>query len=266
MVSYSRMQSQNGILVIDDDNFGRADLVSRLEQAGHLVKVFDYEEPLLECLAEGDFGLIFLNLDLPQTNGIELMYKVRQRQPEAQMIALSSKIDLQSVVRAMRSGAIDYFLKPVDPEHALRRVSEILNAGRVQKRRREIILQMHRLIAELRQLSQAELGEASKVSSGPLLAGRLSLHPKTSLAYVDDRPVYLAPVTFTYLTALARHAPEPVSHENLVREAQGYVVSRFEARELTRWHIHELRRAIEPNPQKPRYIISVWDFGYRLAT
>ena len=181
------------------------------------------------------------------------------------MIVLSSKIDLQSVVKAMRSGACDYLLKPVDPEHALRRVSEIQNTGQVQKRRREILAQMHSLLAELQELSQMDSDSGAKTSSEPVQAGRFSLHPQTSLVYVEDRAVYLAPVTFTYLTVLARRTPHAVSHEDLVREAQGYDLRRMEARDLTRWHIHELRKAIEPSPENPRFIITERDFGYRLA-
>ena len=63
-----------------------------------------------------------------------------------------------------------------------------------------------------------------------------------------------------------RHAPEAVSFEALVKESQAYTLTRSEAREMVRWQIHALRKALEPDPRHPVYIITVRDFGYRLVT
>jgi DNA-binding response OmpR family regulator len=71
--------------------------------------------------------------------------------------------------------------------------------------------------------------------------------------------------TFAYLVTLIRHSPGPVSYETLVKESQGYQVHRLEAREITRRQIHELRRVLEENRRRLRYIMSIRDFGYRLA-
>jgi DNA-binding response OmpR family regulator len=51
-----------------------------------------------------------------------------------------------------------------------------------------------------------------------------------------------------------------------VAEAQGYTVTRAEAREMARWHVHELRKVLEEAPRHPRFIITVHDIGYRLIT
>lgn len=68
------------------------------------------------------------------------------------------------------------------------------------------------------------------------------------------------------MVSLLRHSPEPVTYEVLVREVQGYELSRAEARELARGQAHELRKAVEPDLKHPRYIITVRDMGYRLVT
>jgi len=62
-----------------------------------------------------------------------------------------------------------------------------------------------------------------------------------------------------------RHSPDPVPYEVLVKESQGYQeVTRIEAKEMTRWQIHELRKAFGDTTH-PRMIITVRDVGYRLV-
>ena len=77
--------------------------------------------------------------------------------------------------------------------------------------------------------------------------------------------VPLSPSTFDYLVTLARHAPTPVSYEALVMQSQGYELTRVEAQEMVRWRIHELRQALEPDPEHLQYVITVRGTGYRLA-
>jgi DNA-binding response OmpR family regulator len=83
---------------------------------------------------------------------------------------------------------------------------------------------------------------------------------------LEGRTILLPPSTFHFMVSLLRHSPQPVPYETLVREAQGYDTSRAEARELARGHVHELRKALEPDMKKPRYVITVRDVGYRLVT
>ena len=64
---------------------------------------------------------------------------------------------------------------------------------------------------------------------------------------------------------LARHTPDVVDYQTLVTEAQGYQIDRRQAQELAKWHIHELREALEPNPDEPRHVLNVRGTGYRLV-
>ena len=82
---------------------------------------------------------------------------------------------------------------------------------------------------------------------------------------VESHMSQLPPTTFDYMVTLMRHSPEVVSFENLVKESQGFMMTRSEAREMTRWHIHKIRKALEPDTSNPRYVITVRDVGYRLV-
>ena len=64
---------------------------------------------------------------------------------------------------------------------------------------------------------------------------------------------------------LARHSPNVVNYQTLVAEAQGYQADAREAQELTKWHIHQLRQAIEQDARNPSYLINVRGTGYRLV-
>lgn len=82
---------------------------------------------------------------------------------------------------------------------------------------------------------------------------------------INQQHVPVPPCTFNYLVTLMRHSPNPVSYQTLVAEAQGNKIPRLEAQDLARWRIHMLRKAIEPNIMKPRYVVSVDGVGYRLV-
>jgi two-component system OmpR family response regulator len=82
---------------------------------------------------------------------------------------------------------------------------------------------------------------------------------------MDNRAVDLPPTSFEYLLVLARHSPNVVEYQTLVSEAQGYETDRREAQELTRWHIHHIRQAIETDSRKPAHVINVRGTGYRLV-
>jgi len=64
---------------------------------------------------------------------------------------------------------------------------------------------------------------------------------------------------------LARHTPNVVDYQTLVAEAQGYETDTREAQELTKWHVHHIRQAIEPNVRTPIHVINVRGTGYRLV-
>ena len=72
-------------------------------------------------------------------------------------------------------------------------------------------------------------------------------------------------ISFDYLSTLLRHAPKAVAYKTLVQESQGYEMSTAEARDLARWRVHELRKLIEADPQRPETILTVRGLGYRLV-
>jgi DNA-binding response OmpR family regulator len=91
----------------------------------------------------------------------------------------------------------------------------------------------------------------------------LDLHARH--AALNGQYIPVTGIYFDYLGTLLRHAPKAVAYKTLVKESQGYDVAIAEARDLASWRIHELRKMIEVDPKRPRYILTVRGTGYRLA-
>ncbi|HLF26300.1 MAG TPA: response regulator transcription factor [Anaerolineae bacterium] len=267
------MTATNAILVIDDEPNLRRSLALVLQRAGYQVTTAEDAQAALCALQAGAFDLAFLDIKLPDMNGMELLPQIRRLCPDLPVLILTAHATLDSAMAAVRQGARDYLLKPLRAEQILTRVREVLAEQAQPKRRQELVAQLEGLLAELHQVddphspapaipyAQPPADPARYLRRGPLM---LDLHARRAL--LQERHIPLPPSTFDYLTTLMRHAPDPVKYETLVLESQGYAVSRTEAREIAGWQIHELRQALEPDPQQPSLIITVRNVGYRLVT
>ena len=165
-----------------------------------------------------------------------------------------------------------HLVKPIDPEVFVARTRVILDEQAIERRKREIREQINALRNELRNLEDQSTPASSGVIATPeaadrfLKRGRFVLDLQAQRATLKERVLSLPPTAFTYLTILARHAPNAVDYQTLVTEAQGYAVEQSEASELAKYHIHVLRQAISVNKDEAGYILNVRGVGYRLLT
>jgi len=266
------MTSTHTILIIDDEANLRRSLSIILQRGGYLVTCAANAQEGFQLLQAGSFDLMFLDIKLPDRSGIALLPDIRQLYPDMPVLILTAHATLETAIEAVRQGARDYLLKPIDPDHILVRTQEILAEQGQPKRRREITSQIQALFAEWNQLEGANETPVSIFGTLPptdpsryLRRGSLTLDMHTRHVMQNDQYIPLPPSTFDYLVTLVRHSPEPVPYQTLVKESQGYDLSRVEAREITRWQIHELRKALEVDSHKPQYIFTVRDVGYRLV-
>ena len=268
------MSSSSTILVIDDEPNLRSTLSLIFQRAGYLVTVAANAGEALDCLRSGPFSLVFLDLRLPGVDGMTLLPEIRCLHPAMPVLILTAHDNLESALEAIRHGARDYLLKPVDPILLLTRVEEILAEARQNHRRQEIVNEIQSLLNELN-LKEGRPRLLPPPNSTPLPPGdphrylqcgpfTLDLH--AFHVTIGKQFIPVSPIPFNYLVVLARHSPNLVPFEALVQEAQGNHVSRLEAREIARWRIHQLRKALEPDPRQPRYLITVRGAGYRLLT
>lgn len=256
------------LLVEDEDNL-RQTLTRILRQSGCEVTSAVTAAEALQRMDSAAFDLVYLDLHLPGgMDGMEALRQMMQAHPYVPVVLFTAYATLETALEALRAGATDYLLKPIHPEQFIRRTEELLKKQAIERRRRALQTQIADLQAELALLDHNTRAEAMPppfANDRFIRRGRLALDLQTRHVVFGEREPNLPPSAFEYLLVLARHAPDVVDYQTLVTEAQGYQSDRREAQELAKWHIHELRLALEPDVRHPRYILNVRGVGYRLV-
>jgi two-component system response regulator MtrA len=265
------MKPSGHILIIDDEAGLRQTMARILLRAGFEVTTVASGKETLAIINEHAFDLVYLDIRMPDMNGLEVLKLIHAQYPELPVLLFTAQPDLHSAVEALRRGATDYLMKPLKPEVIVDRTRAILSEQAKKKRRREIQRQMEELQVELDALDSAEpprqkTGPLAELSDRFIRRGALTLDLHTHRVMVNEQNVNLAPTSFDYLLVLARHSPQTVDFQTLVAEAQGYDTDAREAQELTKWHIHNIRQAIETDVHNSIHVINIRGSGYRLVT
>lgn len=267
------MKSQNHILIVDDDNSLRWSLSLVLQKENYHVDTAASAVSALDALKGSEYDLMFLDLNMPEISGIDLLGEVHKHYPHMPVLILTAHAALESAIQAVRLGARDYLIKPVEPALILARVAEILAEREQPDRKKEIVGQIQELLAELQGIEGAHATPINSLAALPpsdaarfLKKGPFELDLHARHASLNGRYIPVTGIYFDYLATLLQHAPKVVTYKTLVKESQGYEATMVEAKDLTRWRIHELRKLIELDIAKPQYILTVRGVGYRLAT
>ena len=265
------MNQGGHILIIDDEASLRQTMARILLRAGFEVTTVANGQEGLSIIDQHTFDMAFLDIRLQDMNGLEVLKIMRGKLPEMPILLFTAQPDLHSAVEALRRGATDYLMKPLKPETVIQRTRDILEDQNKKKRRRAILQQMDELQAELDAIDKLKPAEQNQACTDPasdrfIKRGILNLDLHTRRVMVNDRVISLTPTSFDYLLVLTRHSPNVVDYKTLVAEAQGYESEAREAQELTKWHIHNIRQAIETDARNPVHIITIRGSGYRLVT
>lgn len=267
------MTASAHILVVDDEANLRRTVARILQRAGFEVTTASSGQEGLALLSEHSFDLVYMDIRMPDLNGLEALKSIHDAFPQVPVILFTGQPDLNSAVSALRHGAVDYLQKPLKPEMLINRAETVLAKLELERRRKELQSQIDALQTELRSLETGNKGEQDAPEGGTaepdkryLKRGSLTLDLHTRrVSMGSQQNIVLPPTSFDYLLVLARHTPNIVDYQTLVAEAQGYQASPREAQELVKWHIHHIRQAIEPDVSRPSYVINVRGSGYRLV-
>jgi DNA-binding NtrC family response regulator len=128
------------ILVVEDEKSQREMLCGFLSKEGHAVKEAENGEQALVSVREGHFDLLLLDYKMPGMNGLEVLEEIKRINPDIDVIMMTAFGTIETAVKAMKAGAVDYITKPVELEELLLHLNRI-SERRILIRENEILRQ-----------------------------------------------------------------------------------------------------------------------------
>lgn len=223
------------ILIIEDEPPIRRFVRMSLESHGFAVRETDTGERGIGQAADAPPDVVILDLGLPDRDGLDVIRALREWS-QVPIIVLSARGRESDKISALDAGADDYLTKPFGVGELLARVRVALrHSAATTSPNGEAVFEVGGLRVDL---------------------GRRTVH-------VDDLERHLTPTEYRLLTTLIRHAGKVVTHRQLLKEVWG-PDSVFENQYL-RVYMGQLRRKIESDPARPRYLKTEAGVGYRLV-
>jgi two-component system KDP operon response regulator KdpE len=222
------------ILLVDDEAAIQKTVGPLLRARGYDVEIAGTGGEALTMVAERTPDLIVLDLGLPDIEGTEVCRRVRASS-KVPILILSARGAEQDKVNALDLGADDYVTKPFGPEELLARIRVALR----------------RVVSE------------ESVESGLFHAGDLTIDYDRRRVLRGETEIRLTPKEFELLSLLARNHDRVLTHRAILKAVWG--ANAVEQPEHLWTLVAQLRKKIEPDPAKPKYLLSEPWVGYRFA-
>ena len=222
----------NTILVVDDEAIVLEVVSDYLRKEGFtVVTAADGEEALLR-FQESRPDLILLDLMLPRIDGIEVCRRIRSTS-NVPIIMVTAKSEETDTIIGLGVGADDYVSKPFSPRELVARVKALLRRS-----------------------------QAPRLAEGdPIHFGDLTIRPDRRSVEIQGRAVELTAREFDLLEFLARHPGQVFTRDQLLDRVWDWAYASDGGTVTV--HIRRLRQKIEPDPERPRYVKTVWGMGYK---
>lgn len=226
------------ILVVDDDARLRELLQRYLTQQGFTVELLPDARDLDRKLARNRPDLLVLDVMMPGEDGLAVVRRLRAQGEPIPVVMLTARGEDVDRILGLEMGADDYLAKPFNPRELLARINAVL-------RRHEHVPAV----------------TAPHASAEALHFGRCTLTPSRRELTRDGQVVPLTTAEYAVLLALATHPRRPLTREQLMELAMGKGGGESQDRSID-VHVSRLRKAIELPDGPPRYLQTVWGYGY----
>ncbi|HRQ24432.1 MAG TPA: response regulator [Anaerolineales bacterium] len=223
-------QINQRILVVDDEPPIRRYLRAALTAQGFTVYEASDGNEAIQAVLSHRPDMIILDLGLPDMDGVEVTKRLREWS-QTPIIILSVREAENDKIAALDAGADDYLTKPFGTGELLARMR----------------------VAQRRQLANAD--------EPVFQVGALKMDVSRRLVTLDEKEIALTPTEYELLKALITHAGKVITHRQLLKLVWG---ENYDDMHILRVNISNLRRKIETDPARPRYIVTESGVGYRV--
>ncbi|TME82848.1 MAG: response regulator transcription factor [Chloroflexi bacterium] len=221
------------ILVVDDEPKIVELARDYLEHAGFSVMTSGDGPSAVATVGGRHPDLVVLDLGLPGMDGLDVMRAIR-RDSEIPVVMLTARDDEVDKLLGLELGADDYITKPFSPRELVARVRAVLR--RTERR--------------------PEATDLIRVSGVSIDVPRMRVD-------IDGRSIELTATEFEILTTLARQPGRIFTRSQLLDAVHGVAFESYERAIDT--HVKNIRRKLEPDPRRPRYLLTAYGVGYRFA-
>ena len=221
------------ILVVDDEPQIRRSLQVNLERSGYAVETVATGEAALTSFHNRHPDIVILDLIMPRIGGPAVVRLIRESST-VPIIVLSAIGEESRKVEALELGADDYMTKPFGMEELLARIRSLLRRAAGAHRAQPIFI-----------------------------AGGLCMNFDRREVTVDQKPVRLTPTEYDLLKYMIEHAGKVPTHRLLLREVWGQAY--VDQAQYLRVFIGQLRKKLEQDPTRPRFILTDPGVGYRFC-
>ncbi len=229
-------ERQYRILVVDDDSRLRDLLTRYLGEQGFEVKAVGDSGQMDRARGREHFDLIVLDLMLPGEDGLAICRRLRGTGDTCPIVMLTAKGDEIDRIVGLEMGADDYLPKPFNPRELLARIQAVLRRQGTTP-------------------PGAPAPEDEMVRFGQVEVDLAARSLKR-----DGESQILTTGEFAVLRVLLQHPRQPLSRDKLMTLARGREQGPFDR--AIDVQVSRLRKLVEPDPAKPRYLQTVWGFGY----
>lgn len=221
------------VLVVDDELQITRLVRDYLHQAGFAVLTVGDGPAAVATVRSAKPDLVVLDLGLPGMDGLDVTRAIR-RSSAIPIVMLTARREETERVVGLELGADDYVVKPFSPKELVARVRAVLRR------------------------TEAKEGTAEIVRAQDLL-----MDVSRMRVWVADREVDLTATEFQLLLTLAREPGRVFTRSQLLDAVHGVAFESYER--AVDAHVKNIRRKLEPDPRHPRYLLTVYGVGYRVA-